>query len=128
MRVSCLLGKIHQLLFVPPRSGGMEVNMPEFLTKNIPLTILLAYIALISLISIIVCIYDKKISKKNRVELRIPEKTLLVLSALGGSVAMFITMLLIRHKTKHVKFMLGIPLIILVQAAAVFALFYFKVI
>ena len=102
--------------------------MPEFLTKNIPLTILLAYIALISLISIIVCIYDKKISKKNRVELRIPEKTLLVLSALGGSVAMFITMLLIRHKTKHVKFMLGIPLIILVQAAAVFALFYFKVI
>jgi uncharacterized membrane protein YsdA (DUF1294 family) len=106
----------------------MEVNMPEFLTKNIPLTILLAYIALISLISIIVCIYDKKISKKNRVELRIPEKTLLVLSALGGSVAMFITMLLIRHKTKHVKFMLGIPLIILVQAAAVFALFYFKVI
>ena len=102
--------------------------MPEFLTKNIPLTILLAYIALISLISIIVCIYDKKISKKNRVELRIPEKILLVLSALGGSVAMFITMLLIRHKTQHVKFMLGIPLIILVQAAAVFALFYFKVI
>lgn len=93
-----------------------------------PLTILLAYIALISLISIIVCIYDKKISKKNRVELRTPEKTLLILSALGGSVAMFITMLLIRHKTKHVKFMLGIPLIILVQAAAVFALFYFKVI
>jgi len=93
-----------------------------------PLTILLAYVALISLISIIVCIYDKKISKKNRVELRTPEKTLLILSALGGSVAMFITMLLIRHKTKHVKFMLGIPLIILVQAAAVFALFYFKVI
>ena len=102
--------------------------MPEFLTKNIPLTILLAYIILISLISIIVCIYDKKISKKNRVELRIPEKTLLVLSALGGSVAMFITMLLIRHKTKHVKFMLGIPLIIVVQSAAIFALFYFKVI
>lgn len=93
-----------------------------------PLTILLAYVALISLISIIVCIYDKVISKKNKVELRTPEKTLLILSALGGSVAMFITMLLIRHKTKHVKFMLGIPLIILVQAAAVFALFYFKVI
>ena len=90
--------------------------------------ILIAYLAIISIISIIVCIYDKKISKKNRVELRIPEKTLLVFSALGGSVAMFITMLLIRHKTKHVKFMLGIPLIILVQAAAVFALFYFKVI
>lgn len=102
--------------------------MPEFIKNNPILFVLLAYLALISLISIIVCIYDKKISKKNRVELRTPEKTLLLLSALGGSVAMFITMLIIRHKTKHVKFMLGIPLIMVVQAAAIFALFYFRVI
>ena len=83
------------------------------------LPIALGYLALISLVSIVVCIYDKAISKKNRVELRIPEKTLLILSALGGSVAMFITMLAIRHKTKHLKFMLGIPLIIILQVAAV---------
>lgn len=82
---------------------------------------LIAYIALISLISIIVCIWDKKISKKNRVELRIPEAVLLLLSALGGSVAMFVTMLLMRHKTKHVKFMLGIPVIMILQAAAIIA-------
>lgn len=87
--------------------------------------ILIAYIAIISLVSIIVCVYDKRISKKNRVELRIPEKVLLLLSALGGSVAMFVTMLLTRHKTKHVKFMLGIPLIMILQAAAVFAAYYF---
>ena len=87
--------------------------------------IALAYIAIISLISIIVCIYDKVISKKNRVELRIPEAVLLLLSALGGSVAMFVTMLLIRHKTKHVKFMLGIPIIMILQAAAVYAVYYF---
>ncbi|MBR2850126.1 MAG: DUF1294 domain-containing protein [Clostridia bacterium] len=87
--------------------------------------IALAYIAIISLISIIVCVYDKGISKKNRVELRIPEAVLLLLSALGGSVAMFVTMLLIRHKTKHVKFMLGIPIIMILQAAAVYAVYYF---
>ena len=87
--------------------------------------IALAYIAIISLISIIVCVYDKVISKKNRVELRIPEAVLLLLSALGGSVAMFVTMLLIRHKTKHVKFMLGIPIIMILQAAAVYAVYYF---
>ncbi len=79
----------------------------------------LIYLAVISLISIIVCFYDKKISKKNKVELRIPEKTLLILSALGGSVAMLITMLLIRHKTKHFKFMVGIPVIIIAQAAII---------
>jgi uncharacterized membrane protein YsdA (DUF1294 family) len=85
------------------------------------LKILFAYLAIISVISIIVCIWDKKISKKNKVELRIPEAVLLLLSALGGSVAMFITMLLMRHKTKHVKFMLGIPVIMILQAAAAIA-------
>ena len=90
----------------------------------IPVIILLAYLAIISLISIVVCFYDKKISKKNRVELRIPEKVLLILSALGGSVAMCVTMLLIRHKTKHVKFMLGIPVIMILQAAAAIGICY----
>jgi len=101
--------------------------MLEFIQNNLALSVFLAYIAIISLVSIVVCIYDKKISKKNRVELRTPEKTLLILSALGGSVAMLVTMLIIRHKTKHVKFMVGIPAIILVQAAAVWALFHFGI-
>ncbi len=101
--------------------------MPEFIQNNPVLSILIVYVAIISIVSIIICFYDKKISKKKRVELRIPEKTLLILSAAGGSVAMFITMLLIRHKTKHFKFMFGIPVIIVIQAAAIFALFYFKV-
>ncbi len=85
------------------------------------LNIFLAYITVMSLISIVVCIYDKVISRKNKVELRIPESVLLLLSALGGSVAMFITMLITRHKTKHLKFMLGIPFIIILQAAAIAA-------
>ena len=102
--------------------------MLGFIKDHPILALVIAYLAIISLVSIVVCIYDKKISKKNRVELRTPEKTLLLLSALGGSVAMLITMLLIRHKTKHVKFMLGIPLIMVVQAAAVYLLFHFGVI
>jgi uncharacterized membrane protein YsdA (DUF1294 family) len=101
--------------------------MLDVIMENPILSIFLAYIAIISLVSIVLCIYDKKISKKNRVELRIPEKTLLILSALGGSVAMFVTMLIIRHKTKHVKFMLGIPLIMIVQAGIVFLLFHFRI-
>ena len=101
--------------------------MMEFIQNNLILSIFLAYIAIISIISIIVCIDDKKISKKNRVELRTPEKTLLILSALGGSVAMFITMLIIRHKTKHFKFMVGIPVIMVIQAVAVFLLFHFGI-
>ena len=84
------------------------------------LEIFLAYIAVISIISIIVCIYDK-IAAKHNPKHRTREATLLLLSAIGGSVAMLITMLLIRHKTKHMKFMIGIPLIILLQAAVAIA-------
>ena len=83
------------------------------------------YLIVISLISIIVCIYDKVVSKKNKVELRVPERDLLLLSAFGGGIAMYITMLLIRHKTKHKKFMIGIPAIIIAQFAVAFALLWF---
>ena len=101
--------------------------MPEFIKENLALTIFLAYIAVISLISIVVCIYDKKISRKNKVELRTPEKTLMFLSFIGGGAAMYLTMLLTRHKTKHVKFMLGIPLMIALHAVIVYLLFHYNI-
>ncbi len=82
--------------------------------------ILLGYLAIISVISIIVCIYDK-IAAKHFTKHRTRERTLLLLSALGGSFAMLCMMLLIRHKTLHKKFMIGIPLIIFLQIAAVLA-------
>ena len=74
------------------------------------------YFALISIIAIIVTVADKAKAKTGA--WRVKESTLLILSAIGGSVAMFITMQVIRHKTKHPKFMIGIPLIIAVQVAA----------
>lgn len=94
--------------------------MLDLIAKNPLLSAVIIYFAIISLISAIVCIYDKTVSKRNKVELRIPERRLLLLSALGGSVAMLLTMLLIRHKTRHAKFMIGIPLIIALQAAAIY--------
>ena len=77
---------------------------------------LVIYLCFISIVSIVVCCYDK-IAAKHNPKHRTRESTLLWLSVLGGSVAMYCTMQLIRHKTKHVKFMLGIPLIIIVQIA-----------
>ena len=79
----------------------------------------IGYLIAISLISVIVCIYDK-IAAKHNPRHRTRERTLLLLSAMGGSVAMLLTMLLIRHKTRHAKFMLGIPGIIVIQGAIVY--------
>jgi len=73
----------------------------------------LIYITIISLIAIILTLHDKHAAIKHNY--RISEKTLLTVSALGGSVAMLITMLAIHHKTKHPKFMIGIPAIIVLQ-------------
>lgn len=87
------------------------------------LKILLGYLAVISVVSVIVCIYDK-FASKHMTKHRTREATLLGLSALGGSVAMFATMLIIRHKTKHVKFMLGIPVIMVIQGAVAVAVYF----
>lgn len=83
----------------------------------------LIYLAVISAVSVIVTVANKVKAIRHR--RRVRERTLLILAALGGSVAMLITMLLIRHKTRHPKFMLGIPLIIAAQAAAAFAVWRF---
>lgn len=76
---------------------------------------LLIYLAVVNVVSCGICCYDKVMAKQGK--WRISEKTLLLLSVLGGAVAMYITMCIIRHKTKHNKFMIGLPVIILVQTA-----------
>ena len=92
-----------------------------------PIKFLFIYIGVLSALSVIVCTYDKLISKRGKVSLRIPEATLLSLSALGGAAAMLAWMLVIRHKTKHVKFMLGLPVILALQIALVAVLLHFGI-
>ena len=75
--------------------------------------IFVPYIAIISIVAIIVTVKDKICAKLDKS--RTPEKTLLLISALGGSLAMLLTMLLIRHKTRHMKFMIGIPVMLALQ-------------
>ena len=87
-------------------------------------TILLIWLGIISIAAFCTTVYDKWAAKHNPRH-RTPEATLLLLSLLGGSVVMYATMLSIRHKTKHLKFMVGIPFIMILQAGIVFAYFYF---
>ena len=80
------------------------------------------YLIVVSVIAMIVTAVDKAAAIKQK--RRIRERTLFIWSILGGSVAMYLTMLGIRHKTKHKRFMIGIPFIIILQIAAVGAVFY----
>ena len=50
---------------------------------------------------------------------RTPEKTLFLLAIIGGGVGAFLGMQVFRHKTKHQQFVIGIPLIMIVQLAII---------
>lgn len=80
------------------------------------------YLLEINLVALILCTVDKVRAAAGK--WRVPEGTLLLTAALGGSPALLLSMLLLRHKTRHKKFTLGVPAILLVQAALVYFLGY----
>ena len=85
--------------------------------------LLLVYLLIINAAGFLLMLVDKYKAKKNR--WRIPEATLMTVSVLGGSIGSLAGMYLVRHKTRHPKFTLGIPLILAVQiTAAVWILIY----
>ena len=53
---------------------------------------------------------------------RIPEATLFLIAIIGGSIGSIIGMHLFRHKTRHWYFVYGMPVILVLQIAAVIAL------
>ena len=78
--------------------------------------ILLVYLLIINAAGFILMLVDKYKAKKNL--WRIPEATLLTISVIGGSLGCMIGMHTARHKTKHLKFTLGIPIILGLQIIA----------
>ena len=74
---------------------------------------LMAWFVVINLLGIIIVCMDKRRAKQHR--WRIRERTLFFFALLGGTLGVYFTMLLIRHKTQHKRFMIGLPLILLAQ-------------
>lgn len=75
------------------------------------------YFLFISLITVCITAADKIKAKKGK--RRISERALFILAFLGGSLSEYITMKVIRHKTLHKRFMIGLPVIIFLQISAV---------
>lgn len=81
----------------------------------------LLYLLLINAAAFVLMLVDKVKAKKNR--WRISERTLMLSAALGGSVGALLGMYTFRHKTKHIKFTLGVPAILIAQLALALWLF-----
>lgn len=68
------------------------------------------YLLIINALAFLLMLVDKRKAQKNR--WRIPEKTLLGTALIGGSLGAMAGMQLFRHKTKHMKFVIGVPVML----------------
>lgn len=59
-------------------------------------------------------------TKRGKYRWRVPEKTLFLLALAGGSAGALAGMYVFRHKTKHLKFVIGLPLILILQVLTAF--------
>lgn len=81
---------------------------------------LVIYFFIINLFAIFLMKYDKVKAINN--QYRVSEKTLFLIALILGGIGIYIGMYLFRHKTKHVKFTVGIPLIIILNILTIYYL------
>lgn len=78
--------------------------------------ILLVYLVVINIATFLFSRADKRAAVKDL--RRVPESRLILLSLLGGSLGMLLSMKAFRHKTRKPKFSIGVPVILILQTAA----------
>ena len=87
----------------------------------LPIDLLIIALIVLNLTGLVIVALDKNKARKRK--WRIPEKTFFIFAILGGSPGVYIGMLLWRHKTRHWYFMLGIPVIFVLQLAVIHFIF-----
>lgn len=82
---------------------------------------IIIYWLVISAAAVYLTVKDKAAAKAGK--WRVPEATLMFVGLFGGAEAMYATMKKIRHKTKHKKFMIGLPAEIILHIIIIVAIF-----
>ena len=98
-------------LFLPEASGDML-----FSSVGAVWLVPVCYLAMINILAFYLMGRDKRLAKKENAR-RIPEKTLFLSALLGGSIGAVAGMQVFHHKTRHWYFVVGMPLILIVQLA-----------
>lgn len=75
---------------------------------------------LINLLAFVVVAYDKRLSRREGDQDRIPEGIIFFMASALGAVGVYIGMQILRHKTRKWYFQIGIPLMILQNLAVVY--------
>ena len=82
--------------------------------------LILLYLLIVNALGFLLMLVDKRKAQKNL--WRIPEATLFLMAAIGGSIGSIAGMYKFRHKTKHWQFVIGMPAILILQLALVYLL------
>ena len=82
--------------------------------------LILLYLLTVNAIGCLLMLADKRMAQKKL--WRIPESTLMMVSVIGGSIGSLAGMCAFRHKTKHLKFTIGVPIILAFQVALIILL------
>ena len=80
--------------------------------------VLMGYVLVINLISFALMGIDKNKARKKA--WRIPEASLFLFALVGGSIGSIAGMYTFRHKTRHWYFVMGMPLILILQIIAIY--------
>lgn len=83
---------------------------------------IILYLIIINLYGIYIMYIDKRRAKERK--WRVSEKWIFLVALLFGSIGVIIGMKAFRHKTKHLKFIVGIPAILIIQLYLVYYYFY----
>ncbi|WP_017814619.1 MULTISPECIES: DUF1294 domain-containing protein [Paenibacillus] len=89
-----------------------------------PESLLWIWLLVINCIAYITMSIDKSRAERRRTRHRIPEKNLFGLAAIGGALGIWVSMYTRRHKTKHRSFVVGIPLLLVLNILMYGYIFY----
>lgn len=84
---------------------------------------IIIYFIVINIIGFLIMYIDKQKAKKGK--WRIPEKTLFIVTALGGGIGTVAGMYTFRHKTKKIAFVIGFPLITILEIISIVYFMFF---
>lgn len=79
------------------------------------------YLFIVNALGFCIMLYDKHQARKKL--WRVPEKTLFTVALIGGSLGCIAGMYTVRHKTKHLSFTVGMPVILAVQLVLLLLLY-----
>lgn len=101
---------------------GLKMNTNINLQQIFTLKNLIIYLICINLIGFFIMWLDKRKAKKGN--WRIPEKTLFIITALGGGIGTIAGMYTFRHKTQKLNFVIGFPVITILEIILVLHLIF----